>query len=479
FNPETRKVHVIDFGLAAEIRTTHARYSRGHLPVEGTEAYMAPEQWQGRPLTAVRDQWALGIVAWELLTGFCPFLGSGMALGFAIVHGSLPQLPRDLQRLQPVFDRVLQKEPDRRYGTCMDFVRALRAAFAADTVQQPAPPPQTSPPLKRPELLQAPFTASVATGAQTAWGRFLKRDVQWRDQFGQELRLIPPGEFLMGNSETVEQLQASGFILPPNVTIDDESPRHRVRITQPFYLGVSSVTRGQFAAFVRVTGYRTEAETDGKGGWGYVAATKSAGQKPEFTWRSVGFEQTDEHPVVNVTWNDVQAYVTWLNESSANSGDGGRYRLPREAEWEYSCRAGTSTRFFTGDTLESLNGFANVQDETFAKVFPGVDFKKWQKFQFDDGSRFTSPAGSYSCNPLGLHDMLGNVWDWCADWYDGAYYETSPIDDPAGPSSGVSRILRGGAWNFGPICLRSSFRRSRAPDLRYCNIGCRVVLECP
>ncbi|MFM7057110.1 MAG: serine/threonine protein kinase, partial [Planctomycetota bacterium] len=165
FNPETRKVHVIDFGLAAEIRTTHARYSRGHLPVEGTAAYMAPEQWHGRPLTAVSDQWALGIVAWELLTGFCPFQGSGMALGFAIINGSLTQLPPELQRLQPVFDRVLQKEPDRRYSRCVDFVQTLRTAFAADTAQQPPSPQQKSQAPEQPQVPSPPAgrTASPAT----------------------------------------------------------------------------------------------------------------------------------------------------------------------------------------------------------------------------------------------------------------------------------------------------------------------------
>jgi formylglycine-generating enzyme required for sulfatase activity len=485
FHPETRRVHVIDFGLAAEIRNTHSRYSRGQLPNGGTEAYMSPEQWQGREVTAVSDQWALGIVAWELLTGACPFVGSGMALGFAISTAPLPQLPRDLQRLQPVFDRVLHKEPHRRYGTCIEFVQELRVAVAAGSQPQPMATPPASPlapkPAQRPDPLQAPFTAEVATESQAAWAAYLKRDVQWQDVFGQALRLIPPGEYQMGSDETAEQLEAAGFVLPEErwrEWIKADSPRHRVRITKPFYLGVSSVTRGQFAAFVRATGYRTEAETDGKGGWGYVAATKSSAQKPEFTWKNTGFEQTDEHPVVNVTWSDAQAYVKWLNESLKKSGNGGRYRLPREAEWEYACRAGTTRRFFTGDTLESLKGFANVQDESFAKAYPGVDFRKWQKFPFDDGSPFTSPAGRYSSNPFGLYDMLGNVWDWCEDWYDAGFYAKSPLEDPAGPPSGSFRVLRGGSWGNEPFGLRSSYRGCNTPD--YCNnyIGCRVLYEC-
>jgi formylglycine-generating enzyme required for sulfatase activity len=343
---------------------------------------------------------------------------------------------------------------------------------------EPAPQPQ---PTTRPELLQAPFSPASAAAAQAAWAGYLKREVQWRDQFGQELRLIPPGEFQMGSEETAEQLEAAGFVLPDDIYRDwikVESPRHVVRITQPFYLGVSSVTRGQFAAFVRATGYRTEAETDGQGGWGYVAATKSTAQKPEFTWKNTGFEQTDDHPVVNVTWNDAQAYVNWLNESLSKSGTVGRYRLPREAEWEYACRAGTTTRFFTGDTMESLRGFANVPDESFAKAFPGLDFEQYPTFPFDDGSPFTSPSGSYSSNPFGLSDMLGNVLVWCEDWYDPAYYGSSPVDDPQGSASGSFRVLRGGSWDAEPIDLRSSFRGFYAPGDCNDSVGCRVLYEC-
>ena len=342
----------------------------------------------------------------------------------------------------------------------------------------PAPPAKPQPP----KLLTAPFDANTAKAAQVAWADYLNCKVDFCDQFGHELRLIPSGEYEMGSDETVEQLEAARFILPNSDWrrwIKAESPRHRVRITRPFYLGVSSVTHGQFASFVRETGYRTEAETDGKGGRGYDASTNSISQTPEFTWKNTGFEQTNEHPVVNVTWKDVQAYVNWLNKNSAKSGHDGRYRLPREAEWEYACRAGTMTRFFAGDTMASLQGFANVQDESFSKAFPRVDFGEWQKFPFDDGFSFTSPAGRYKSNPFGLCDMLGNVWAWCEDWYDANYYASSPIDDPPGPPSGASRVLRGGSWYGVPAGLRSSFRYCYAPGARGNHVGCRVLLELP
>ena len=478
-------VHLIDFGLAAEIRNSQARYSRGVLEVNGTPRYMAPEQWQGRPQDAACDQWALGVLAWELLTGEPPFHGNGMALGFAVCQAPLPQLPGNLAALQPVFERVLQKEPANRFASCMEFVTALQQAMsepkaAAETSPVAKPAPAAQPP-SRPALLAAPFSRSNATAAQTAWGDFLKREVQWQDEFSHELRLIPAGQFTMGHDESLESLQQAGFVLPPTgdwtAFLRQEGPAHSVTITRPFYLGTGPVTRGQFAAFVRASGYKTEAESDGKGGWGYIAASKSSAQKPEFTWRQTGFEQTDEHPVVNVTWNDAMAYVTWLNEQSRVRGLGRKYRLPTEAEWEYACRAGTTTRFFTGDTLASLEGFANVQDASFAKAFPTVDFTKWQKFEFDDGSPFTSVAGRYSSNPFGLYDMHGNVWDWCNDWYDGNYYGKSPKEDPAGPSSGSSRVLSGGGWFSVPVRLRSSCRYGLAPDYRYYYVSFRVLLE--
>ncbi|MEY3175551.1 MAG: hypothetical protein RLZZ436_3465 [Planctomycetota bacterium] len=482
-DPQTGAVHVIDFGLAAEIRDSQARYSRGHSAIAGTPAYISPEQWEGRPATAACDQWALGIVAWELLTGACPFQGSGMTLGFAICQAQVPQLPSSLRKLQPVFERVLRKDPQERFETCVEFAEELGAVLTDGSVRQkataarraardkpPAPPPK----------LAAPFSSTEAAAAQAAWGTWLQLDVQWKDEFGQEFRLIPPGEFHMGSDETLEHLEADGFLLPSEnwqKSLTAEGPRHRVRMTQPFYLGVSAVTRGLFATFVRATGYRTEAEADGRGGWGYDATGQCGAQRPEFTWKNTGFEQTDEHPVVNVTWNDAQACVKWLNERSAAAATGKRYRLAREAEWEYACRAGTTGRFFTGNTPESLEGFANVQDESFARAFPGVDFAAWQQFRFDDGWPFTSPAGRYSSNAFGLVDMLGNVWEWCEDWYRPGYHRRSNAEDPRGPASGSTRVLRGGSWNYDPVYLRCSARNHRRPEFRSNYTGFRLVVK--
>ena len=482
-DPQTGDVHVIDFGLAAEIRNSQTRLSGAETVIAGTASYMSPEQWQGRPASAACDQWALGIVAWELLTGTRPFQGNGMALGFAVCQAALPVLPEPYAFLQDLFARVLCKEPAGRFRTCGDFVSQMQFLLQGTSTDatligaQAAVTPSRS---IRPEILIAPFSAETARMAQTAWARYLGCEVHWRDEFGQDLRLIPPGEYVMGSDETAEQLQLAGFVLPHSgwrEWIAAESPGHTVRITRPFYLGVSSATRAHFAAFVRATGYRTDAEAIGKGGWGYAIETKNGVQRSDFNWKQTGFAQSEQDPVVNVTWKDAQAYLKWLNELTAESGSTVRYRLPREAEWEYACRAGTTSRFFTGDQTGSLRGFANVQDVSFGVVFPSHDQKKWQGFSFDDGAPFTSSAGLYSSNPFGLCDMLGNVWDWCNDYFDAGYFGRSPVEDPRGPSSGDSHVLRGGSWASGPVHLRCSSRDYYGPGHRSYAVGFRVVAD--
>ncbi len=141
------------------------------------------------------------------------------------------------------------------------------------------------------------------------------------NSIGMKLKLIPAGEFLMGSPESDKD--ASG----------DEKPQHRVRITQPFYLGIHQVTRGQFERFVEATRYQTEAEKDGKGGYGWDASSNKWVQDPKFTWRSPGFDQTDDHPVVNVSWNDALAFCDWLSRQEgqtvpAADGGGVGIRLP-------------------------------------------------------------------------------------------------------------------------------------------------------
>ena len=198
--------------------------------------------------------------------------------------------------------------------------------------------------------------------------------VEITNSIGMKLVLIPAGEFMMGSAESAEEVARAfrDYGAPPAGLFKDEHPQHRVRITQPFYLGVHEVTVGQFRKFVEETGYKTDAEkgTGGiKGAVGVDAKTGEFGSSEEYSWRNAGFEQTDEHPVVNVSWNDAVAFCDWLSRK-----EGKTYRLPKEAEWEYACRAGTTTRYYYGDDPEGLASVGNVADATAKAKFPDLDW---------------------------------------------------------------------------------------------------------
>ncbi len=288
---------------------------------------------------------------------------------------------------------------------------------------------------------------------------------------GMKLVLIPAGEFRMGSGESAEAMvgyfnSKYSWDLKAD-TYKSEHPQHRVRVTKPFYLGSTHVTRGQFRQFVGDSGYKTDAEKDGKGGWGYDATEKKVfWQKPEYTWSNVGFDQTDKHPVVNVSWNDATAYCQWLSRK-----EGKEYRLPTEAEWEYACRAGTTTRYWCGDDAEALAQVDNVADATLKAKIPDLD----NTIPSSDGYAFTSPVGSFRANPFGLYDMHGNASQWCADWYETNYYSASASDNPRGPDFGTPRVIRGGSWAFRTSDARSAFRSGSPPDFRFSIIGFRVA----
>ena len=295
---------------------------------------------------------------------------------------------------------------------------------------------------------------------------------QITNSIGMKLTLIPSGEFMMGSGESAEDTAAFfnktyGEDFLNADFFKDEHPQHRVRITKPFYLGTYHVTRGQFRQFVADTSYKTDAEKGEKpGAYGWDPDKKEFGFNEKYSWRNAGFEQTDEHPVVNVSWNDAVAFCKWLSKK-----EGKTYRLPTEAEWEYACRAGTTTRYYSGDDPETLAKVGNVADAAAKAKFP--DWK--YTIKASDGYVFTAPVGSFKPNAFGLYDMHGNAWQWCADWYGADYYAASPADDPTGPASGNDRVLRGGSWGGGPLNSRSANRSRITPVYRSYNSGFRVA----
>jgi len=303
---------------------------------------------------------------------------------------------------------------------------------------------------------------------------------QLTNSLGMPLVLIPAGEFWMGSDEPVAALQKDYPLMETRrlENLSDEAPVHKVRITRAFYMGATEVTVGQFRKFVALSGYVPESIADGTGAYGYNPNYDSAtskrgdafeGRDPRYSWQNPGFAQTETHPVVNITWNDAKALVDWLSKT-----EGRKYRLPTEAQWEYAARAGTRTRYHSGDSPQSLLTVANIFDET-AKPY-------WQKFAphalaGQDGFAFTAPVASFAPNAFGLYDMHGNAWEWTQDLYGEDYYAHSPVDDPEGPADGGEYVRRGGSWHTWPLYARSSYRNWNTPQTRYTLVGMRVVME--
>jgi formylglycine-generating enzyme required for sulfatase activity len=252
------------------------------------------------------------------------------------------------------------------------------------------------------------------------------------NEFGMKLVRIPPGTFKMGSPRGEAN------------RIDDEE-QHSVEITQEFWLGVHEVTQKQYAAIMGKNPSWFSKDGSGK--------DKVMGMN------------TDDFPVENVSWDDAVEFCKKLSERDTKKPAGWMYRLPREAEWEYSCRGGAPSYqvFHFGNSLSG-------KEANFGSNNPHGGAAK------TDPLNRTCKVGSYAANRFGLHDMHGNVWEWCLDWYGADYYAKSPAKDPAGPPEGSDRVDRGGSWgSFGSRC-RSASRRGITPGYRDYYLGFRVAL---
>ena len=262
-----------------------------------------------------------------------------------------------------------------------------------------------------------------------------------RDRFldgggrGPELVLIPTGRFQMGSTD-IERKRALAAGAQPS-WVERETPQHWVGIEQSVALGRYPVTVGQWRQFVRATGWTP---------------------KGEVNWAAPGFRQTDEHPVVGVTWHDAQQYVGWL---SVQTGE--QYRLPSEAEWEYACRAGTRTAFGFGDDINT--SLANYDGNYSYNGSPKGEYRKG-----------TTQVGEFPANAWGLFDMHGNVWEWVQDVVHDNY-QGAPVNGSAWEEGGDQgrRILRGGSWSYNPRYLRSALRNGFAASLSNDIVGFRVA----
>jgi serine/threonine protein kinase/formylglycine-generating enzyme required for sulfatase activity len=363
-----------------------------------------------------------------------------------------------------------------------------------------------------PKPLIAPFDAKQAHAGQQAWAKRLGTTVEQKNLLGMTLVLIPPGEFLMGSTpeqnsvgvkmaEEIDKLKPADWVFQ---RLKEEGPQHRVVLTKPLLMGMTEVTIGQFKKFVEASSYVTEAEQYGFGdSAGKIVDEKVTPEMKKKNWQTLGYPVNDDSPVTQVTWNDAVQFCNWLSEQenlkpcyrkdadnwilldgakpfsprekvaaqptdegssplpkpltpALSQGERGNYgyRLPTEAEWEYACRAGTTTQFWFGDDVAELE-----QHEWYNKNVGGR----------------ARAVGLKSPNPFRLYDMAGNVREWCSDFYDAKWYEISPLNDPVGPIAGSNRVLRGGHWHSSASYCRSAFHSYYPPSVRYANLGFRAV----
>jgi formylglycine-generating enzyme required for sulfatase activity len=256
-----------------------------------------------------------------------------------------------------------------------------------------------------------------------------------------QLRLIPAGRFQMGS--------------PPEETdrVGNEDPRHAVEISRPFYLGVYPVTQEEYQQLTGVNPSYFSLDGAGK--------EKVAGL------------ETRRFPVEQVSWHEAVAFCEKLAGLEREKKARRTYRLPTEAEWEYACRAGTTTRFSFGERI-------SAKDANFdaAKPYGGAN----KEVSYGGGEKGPSlgrpaPVGLYPKNAFGLYDMQGNVYQWCNDWHGEDYFKNSPEKDPPGPPSAPSgeRSMRGGAWAVAAWNCRAAARSRGSPDSRGAGVGFRVV----
>jgi formylglycine-generating enzyme required for sulfatase activity len=307
------------------------------------------------------------------------------------------------------------------------FVLAVgRGVVVADEPSAGPSPQQQAAPQEQAAVEQQAAPEPKVSPEQKAAAERLGLPVVITNSIAMKLVLIPAGEFMMGSAESVEEI-ARSFKMKSTTLLRDEYPRHRVRLSQPYYLSVQELTRLQYEQL--------------------------------FPWHPIMGPRHSEGPscpVVMVGWQRAVEFCNKLSALPEEKAAGRVYRLPTEAEWEHACRAGSTTRYAFGDDADNLKDYAC----------------------FDDNSdRGPNPVGRKPANAWGLFDMHGNVWEWCADRWAGDYYAQSPVDNPTGPASGTSRVIRGGSWTDpAEECLSSSRDRCRAATI-FNDIGFRVALD--
>lgn len=405
----------------------------------------------------------------------------------ALTEGSKKKAPSRIEA-EP---RLAKNEPPKKISSVIPSPepttqKVLKPA-AADPEPMPAEPvvivttgtsPMPSEPPPVPSVpLRLPVAPEVIAQQQVAWSRRVNSPTEFTNELGMTLVVVPPGEFDMGSSpeESAAAQAAAGNNPASQQLIAAEGPRHRVRISQPFAVGRTEVTVGQFREFVIATQYKSLAERETTTGLalGEGYSQKLRSRQPNYCWNYTGDTPVDdEQPVCNLSWYDATAFCEWLSQKEHAT-----YRLPTEAEWEYVARTGMGTTVFGSEEWNNvLKQGANLWDAS-AVAGLGAGSSNGPVADWDDTFITVAPVGKFAPNALGLHDLLGNVAELCSDRFDFEYYSAAPLENPRGPKAGNLYVVRGASWQSAGSDCRPGLRSFVSPYQAQLQTGFRVVKE--
>ncbi len=496
---------VLDFGLAAEIRSSMSRVSQSVTDTSGTRPYMAPEQWGGRKQGKETDLYSLAVLFYELVSGEVPFASvfdtGDPVLMMNVIETKNPELSSELSKpIRRALAKALAKKREDRFASCSEFVDALQSGRMsggrASSLGGRASPRAAA-------ILTAVAALGLAVGIWywqqgssdvngNAAREDARRPLATSLREADSVRAIPPvnvaREYARPPKNIVpasrEDKEYTGpkdgecktFTLPGDVIMemvyvgpgefmmgsedgdDDEKPVHSVRISQGYWIGKYPVTQKQWKALVEASDI-----TFDNGQPVAYFSSHGGGSK------TVAGIDTSDFPMECVSWDDCNKLVEVLNRKENSSR---RWMIPTEAQWEFAARGGSKSKGYKysgGDNMSALGWYyENSGVDRLADLQWSVDklrSNKCRPHRVDE-----KDVG----NELGIVGMSGNVWEWCQDWYGKDYYANSSRLDPKGPASGDIRVLRGGSWyDLARLC-RSADRSGSWPGDRISNCGFRL-----
>ena len=444
------RAKVIDFGMAKFIPRADLvaglQTANDPAPKAITPRYASPELTAGEDPEPADDVYALACIAYEALCGKHPF-GRATDPRVRGTHFRLTRPPGMAAQQYMAIVRALGFKRVNRTPSVRQFLAELSGTHRRHR-------------LKDWTLLSAALAAAIVVVVIAALlhrspGPAGRTASQSGSAAGTMIRdcptcplmmVLPTGRFEQGSA--IAANEASRFA----------SPRHSVLIGRSLAMSLNEVTVGEFREFIASTQRETAGCNTYDGRWEY---------RYDASWQAPGFAQGEMHPVACVSWDDAAAFASWLTAKS-----GYVYRLPSSAEWEYAARAGSDADPPWGASAEAACAEANVADSSAAQRFPG-----WNVFPCTDNYVNTAPVGSFKANAFGLHDLLGNVFEWVQDcWHDD--YTAAPADGSARVEAGCSeRELRGGSWFSAPQYVNAAYRNRFEHGYRSSSVGFRVVRD--